>query len=91
MGTYSIALRVRRTIIQDAYISVPVTEAILNEQPDGTARINSEALFAEGIRISAHHAVEWQNEALSTDIHPIQQAAPEGRKSFDAFYSNRDQ
>jgi hypothetical protein len=52
MNTYSIALRLRRITHEDAYIAVPVNDAILEQAEDGSRRINWEAMVAEGIRIS---------------------------------------
>jgi hypothetical protein len=37
--TYSIALRVRRVTVEDAYVAVPVTDSILIPDDEGTARI----------------------------------------------------
>ena len=47
MSTYSISLRLRRVIYEDAYVAVP-------------------------------------------EPHPIQQAAPEERETFDAFYDQSE-
>lgn len=86
MSTYSIALRMRRITYEDAYITVPVTDAIVKKRPDGSLGIDPAALSAEGIRITQDSRVEWQVESTTTEGHPIQQAAPEGRKKFDALY-----
>ncbi|PQO25362.1 hypothetical protein C5Y96_23765 [Blastopirellula marina] len=88
MSTYSIALRLRRVTCEDAYIAVPVTEAILRPNPDGSMGIDSEALMAEALRIGEDSRVEWQVETISTEPHPIQQAAPADRDSFDAHYDD---
>lgn len=85
MSTYSIALRLRRTIYEDAYITVPVTDAILQKMEDGSLRVDPEKMWAEGIRISQDGRVEWQIESTKTDPHPIQQAPPEGRKKLDIY------
>ena len=82
---HSIALRVRRTIYQDAYIAIPVSEAIVRRGDDGTLHIDQEKMRAEGIRISQDSRVEWQVESTSTELHPIQQATPEGRKTLDTL------
>ncbi len=90
-SSYSIALRVRRVTYEDAYVAVPVTEAIMKKKEDGKPGIDFEKLVAEGIRISKDSRVEWQVEESKTEPHQIQQAAPEGRKSFDAFYSETNE
>jgi hypothetical protein len=86
MSTYSIALRLRRVTYEDAYIAVPVTDAVVRPKPDGSLGIDPDALWAEGIRIGQDSRVEWQIESSKTEAHPIQQAAPDGRQKFDAFY-----
>lgn len=88
MNTYSIALRLRRVTYEDAYIAVPVTDAVVRPQPDGTFRIDPDALWAEGLRIGKDSRVEWQVESSTTEVHPIQNAAPENRKKLDAFYDH---
>jgi hypothetical protein len=86
--TYSILLHVRRIIHEDAYVAVPVTDAIMMTKADGTAGIDPEALIAEAIRISTDPRVEWRQESSLTEPHPIQQPLPEDRTSFDAFYAD---
>jgi len=76
----------RRVTYEDAYIAVPVTEAVVKPKPDGSMGIDPEAIFAEGIRIGQDSRVEWQLESSHTEAHPIQQAAPEGRQKLDTFY-----
>jgi hypothetical protein len=90
MNTYSIALRVRRVTYEDAYIAVPVTDSIVKKKEDGSLGVDPEAMFAEGVRISSDSRVEWQVESTNKEVHPIQQAAPEGRKKLDIFYDAPD-
>jgi len=90
MNTFSIALRLRRVTYEDAYIAVPVTDAVVRPKPDGSMGVDPEALFAEGIRIGQDSRVEWQVESSKTEAHPIQQAAPEGRKKLDTFYDQSE-
>jgi hypothetical protein len=82
---YCIQFRVRRILHEDAYIAVPVTSAIMKQTPevDGTFRIDTEAFFAEAIRLSASEGVDWQQEESSVVAHPTQIPAPEGRRVFD--------
>jgi hypothetical protein len=80
--SYSVALRVRRVIYEDAYVSVPVTDAILKRKEDGSRGIDFEKFVAEGLRMSKDSQVEWRTEEAKSEIHPIQQAAPKDRKSF---------
>lgn len=88
--TYSIALHLRRTIHEDAFVAVPVTNAILRQNEDGTASIDFEAFVAEAVRVSQNQGVDWQIESSATEPHPVQCPLPEGRKSFDAFYLHQE-
>ena len=78
-----IALRVRRTTHEDAYINVPVTETILKPKGDGTHGIDMDAFVAEGIRLSQDSSVEWKQEERTTQPHPVQQPKPADRGRFD--------
>jgi hypothetical protein len=84
--TYSLMLRVRRITYEDAYVAVPVTEAIVRQREDGTSGIDADAFIAEAIRISQDPRVEWQVESSQVEPHPMQGPKPDGRQSFDAFY-----
>ena len=88
--TYSIALRLRRVVYEDAYVAVPVTDAILKANGDGTGSIDSEAFVAEAIRVGESAGVEWRIEESHSEAHPVQGPCPEGRHTFDAYYSQND-
>ncbi len=85
--TYSIALRLRRVTYEDAYVAVPVTDAIVKMNDNGTGSIDTEAFVAEAIRIGGDGRVEWKIEEIRIETHPIQKPLPEGRTRFDAYYS----
>lgn len=85
--TYSIALRLRRTIYEDAYVAVPVTDAIVKPKEDGTYGLDFEAFVAEAIRLSGDPRVEWKIETTEVNAHPIQGPKPEDRQSFDGYYA----
>jgi hypothetical protein len=81
-----IVLRLRRTIVEDVYIGVPVTDAIMkpDPEPDGTYRIDFEAFIREGIRLAADPSAEWRHETEPhIEIHPTQCPVPEGRTVLD--------
>jgi hypothetical protein len=86
-GTYSILFHLRRTVCEEAYVSVPVTDAVMKKEPeaDGTYRLDFEALVAAAVRISAHPKVEWRTESAATEMHPVQQPLPEDRRTYDPF------
>ena len=90
MNTYSIALRLRRVTYEDAYIAVPVTDVVVRPKPDGSLGIDPDALWAEGIRIGQDDRVEWQIESRTTEVHPVQQDAPDGHAKLDAFYDQSE-
>lgn len=79
-----IVLRLRRTVQEDAYVAVPISDAILKTEPDGSRRIDFDRFVAEAIRLSADPAVEWRVEGpASVETNPIQQPIPPGRTVFD--------
>jgi len=85
-GQTCIVMRLRRVIVEDAYVGVPLTEAIMKAEPepDGSYRIDFEAFKREAIRLSADATVDWRREDDGqTDIHPTQGPVPEGRVVFD--------
>lgn len=84
--TYSIVLRVRRATYEDAYVAVPVTDAILKQNEDGTSGINPEAFVVEAVRLSHDQRVEWRRETSEIEPHPIPGPKPEDRNCFDAFH-----
>lgn len=83
--TYSIALRVRRITVEDAYVAVPVTDAIMKSKDDGTSTIDFEAFVTEAIRISNAPRVDWRMESSHSEAHPEQGPKPEDRRCLDAF------
>jgi hypothetical protein len=80
--TYCISLRVRRVVVQDAYISVPLNAAITMKREDGTGGIDTDAFMREGMRLAEDPGFEWQVESSVIEPHPGQQRRPEGRRSF---------
>jgi hypothetical protein len=75
--TYSIAVRLRRTTTEEAYLSVPVDGAIMQDEPgaDGSYRMDPDKLWAEAIRL-ADQSAEWTVEDRQVTPHPIQQSPP---------------
>ena len=87
--TFSIALRLRRVIYEDAYVGVPVTDAFMKTSDTGEGEIDFELFFAEAVRIGSDPRVEWKIESSSVEAHPMQGPTPDDRQSFDAFYATR--
>jgi hypothetical protein len=82
----SIMLHIRRTIVEDAFVAVPVTGAIMMENADGTASLDWDAFVAEALRIGSDQQVEWKIELSQMEPHPAQVPLPGDRHCFDAFY-----
>jgi len=80
-----IVLRLRRTVIEDAYVAVPMTSTIMRSEPepDGSFRIDFEAFVREAVRLSTDERVEWAVESDSVQPHPTQQPIPDGRRVYD--------
>jgi len=78
--TYSISFRLRRTTHEDAFVSVPVTDEVLQEKPDeqGHRRLDAEKVMQAAIRLGAIPDIRWRVEGkASVEIHPIQIAPNE--------------
>lgn len=88
--TYSIALRMRRIIYEDTYVTVPVTREVLRDEEDGSARIDFEKLVAAATVISQDPAAEWITEEVQVEAHPIQQPTPDDRKSLAGEFPSLD-
>ena len=56
--TFSIALRLRRVIYEDAYVGVPVTDAFMKTSDTGEGEIDFELFFAEAVRIGSDPRVD---------------------------------
>ncbi|MEW6712623.1 MAG: hypothetical protein ACOY0R_09205 [Chloroflexota bacterium] len=85
-GTHSIMLRIRRITYEDAYVAVPVTDALMRKKEDGSFGLDVDALVVEALRISDDQQVEWQVESSEKEPHPTQKPKPEDRKVHDAFH-----
>jgi hypothetical protein len=89
--TYCIALRLRRTTREDAYINVPLTDVIMKQNEDGAWGIDTDAFVAEAIRLSGNPQVQWQTETCEVEPHPIQCPRPEGRAAYDVHYDHESE
>jgi hypothetical protein len=75
--TYSISVRLQRITTEETYLSVPVDEAIMQDEvaADGNHRIDPAKLWAEATRL-AEQSADWTTEDRQVIPHPIQQAPP---------------
>ena len=89
--SYSIALRLRRVTFEDAFVAVPVTDAIMIDQSDGTSKIDVDAFIAAALKLGADPRADWKIESQAIESHPIQSPCPPGRTTVDAYYDHANQ
>jgi hypothetical protein len=69
---YSVAVRLRRTVIEEVHVLVPVTDAVVTDD-----HLDGDKIFAEAIRIGATQPHAWRPEGEPTvEIHPLQTPPP---------------
>jgi len=69
---YSIAVRLRRTVVEEVHVLVPVTDAVVTDD-----HVDGDKLFAEAIRIGIAQPHEWRREGEPTvEVHPLQTPPP---------------
>ncbi|MEW2507315.1 hypothetical protein AB0878_43340 [Amycolatopsis sp. NPDC047767] len=76
MATYSISVRLQRTTVEEAYVSVPVGDAVLRDEPepDGSARLDPQKVMAAAVELG--RAAHWSAEDVRITPHPIQKPPP---------------
>ncbi|MGW0908669.1 hypothetical protein [Streptomyces sp. NPDC002853] len=74
MTSYSISVRLQRTTVEEAYVSVPVTDALMQEEraEDGSYRLDTQKFVAAAIELQG--GADWAPEDQQVALHPIQQA-----------------
>lgn len=80
--TYSISLRLRRTTIEYAYVSVLVTGDIMQADDEGNilqdanghARIDPQKMVLRATELARRPTVTWYRESEQIEPHPIQKA-----------------
>lgn len=80
MASYSVVWRVQRVTVEHAFVSVPVTEDLIVEQPDGTGRIDADRMAERAIEFAQAPEVKWNIEEQEIRLHPIQQPAGPGER-----------
>jgi hypothetical protein len=74
MTSYSVSVRLQRVTVEYSYVSVPISTDIVNEQTDGTARIDTTKLFQRATEIGESADLVWHQENVSVQLHPVQKA-----------------
>lgn len=82
--THSIALRLRRVVHEDVYVTVFVDESITKVNEDGSRGIDWDKFVSRAIATSESGEAEWQLEGTQVEVHPIQQPKPAHRTSVDS-------
>jgi hypothetical protein len=74
MTSHSISVRLQRTTVEESYVSVPVTDAVMQEEPteDGSYRLDTDKLFAAAIELG--NGADWLPEDQQVVLHPVQKA-----------------
>ncbi|MEU4119089.1 hypothetical protein AB0F71_31925 [Kitasatospora sp. NPDC028055] len=82
MTGYSISVRLRRTTVEESYVSVPVTDAVMQEEPaeDESYGLDTDKLFAVAVELG--RGAEWLPE--EHQVHPVQKAPDDVLPQFDA-------
>ncbi len=68
MPNYSISVRLRRVITEEAYVKVPVTDELI---VDG--HLDGQKVFAEAVRLGGAASTGWHPESYDVLVHPVQQ------------------
>ena len=76
MPTYSVSFRLQRTTTEDTFVSVPITDELMIEQPDGSAKLDVEKLVARAVEIGLEPHVVWTPEGTEITPHSIQKPPP---------------
>ena len=77
--TYSISVRLKRTKIEYAFVSVPMDENVMERDPEDATklRVNGEKVFERAKRMGTEATVLWAQEGEPViEIHPWQTAPP---------------
>ena len=73
--TYSISVRLRRTVTEEAFVSVPLDAEITDPTPDkgGQFHVDGNKLMKAAVRLGTDPDTQWSPEREPTvEPHPIQ-------------------
>ena len=80
--TYSISIRLRRTVTEEALVSVPLNSEVVDPVPDedGQRRVDGKKVMEVAVRMGIHQGLHWvaEGEPL-VEPHPIQSPPPHAR------------
>jgi hypothetical protein len=75
MNVLSIAVRVKRTIVEFGYVRVPVTGSVMTTEgvdEGGKARIDGEKVFEQAVALARAGSGNWYREEEQVEVHPVQ-------------------
>jgi hypothetical protein len=75
--SYSISIRLRRTIYQEAFVSVPVDDAVKQDAPDAQGRfsLDGDKVMSVAARLGKNPTTHWITEGDPViEVHPVQTA-----------------
>ena len=73
--TFSISVRLRRTIFEEACVSVPVDRNVVSPDSDGELRLDGDKVMKAAIRLGADPSIHWSRDGEpNIDPHPIQKS-----------------
>ena len=71
--TFSIAVRIRRTIVEEIHVRVPVTGAVVTDD-----HVDGAKIFAEAVRLGREVEQPWRREGDAVvEVHPLQTPPPD--------------
>lgn len=75
METYSVSVRLRRTSVEERYVSVPITNELMQAEPDedGSYHLDPGKIFTAAIELGQDDT-DWSSEGREVTVHPIQKA-----------------
>jgi len=80
----SIMVRIRRTVVEEIHVSVPVTSDMIEEEADGSSHLAPGRIFEAAVKIGQTQALAWRREGdPAVEIHPLQ-TPPPGYPTGDA-------
>jgi hypothetical protein len=86
MTSYSVSVvsRLQRLTTEECYVSVPVTQAVMQDQPDsdGVFHLDGKKVFEVAIQIGQESGT-WIPEDQQVDVHPIQKAPDHIQEQLD--------
>ena len=72
-ATVSIVVRVRRTVTEEIHVSVPITNDLIVDEPDGSSHLDGGAVFATAVRLGQTAELAWRREGEPVvEVHPLQ-------------------